>query len=68
MKTSDGIEQGCLAAARRPDDDRYFAGRHVESAVIDGENTCILSTVPLYDIHDAHAALADWRCYARNRR
>jgi hypothetical protein len=36
--------------------------------VIDGENTCILSAVSLYDIYDAHPALAGLRCYACNWR
>jgi hypothetical protein len=35
--------------------------------MVDGENACILSTVSLYDVLHAHAALAGYRrCYARN--
>jgi hypothetical protein len=66
MKTRDGVEQGCLAAARWANDDRDLAGGHVEGTVIDGENTCILSTVPLYNVNDAHATLA--ACDVRNWR
>src|SRR5262249_17730430 len=58
METGNGVEQRGLAATGWADNDRDFARRHFETAMIDGEHAGIAAAVNLDNIVDAHATLA----------